>query len=118
MNKEAVIDLINWWGESEYTLHDSLTQPYADKVCKLVSDAIYQVAEDLKVQIEDLSDLDALYGANHLDATHIGSEGNPCFYYKAKSGNIYCYNDKGHTWDICHFDSDYGLIPVKFKDVL
>lgn len=118
MNKEAVIDLINWWIESEYTLHDSLTLPYADKVCKAVGDAIYQVAEDLKVQIEDLSDLDALYGANHLDATHIGFKGNPCFYYKAKSGNIYYYNDDGHTWDVCDFDDGYGLIPVKFKELV
>ena len=118
MNKECVFDLLNWWSEHEYTLHDQIHSVFADKVCKMVDDAIHNIAGDITVQLEDLSDLDVVFGANHLDATHIGNEGNPAFYYKAKSGNLYWLNDEKRTWDLCHFDDTQTLIPVNFKEVL
>ena len=54
----------------------------------------------------------------HLDATHIGNNGNACFYYKSESlKEWYWWNEDGGFWSKCQFNytDDKDLIKICLK---
>lgn len=87
---------------------EELTQ-VLDSYCKVGSESCLTEEEE-----------DILSRISHLDATHVGTDGNP-YFYVCLNGLDYCLNDS--KWDLCEW-SDRGselddpkqFTPIKFGE--
>lgn len=97
------------------------TPNYAREYCRehnsLLTLDVLQVSLSIK-QLNPITRLGiVLYRNNHLDATHVGLQGNPCFYFHDKdTDDCYAFCWEKTEWIICDWKGMTDLLPISIGE--